>query len=290
MEILNFGSLNIDLVYQVDHIVRPGETIASSEHQIFAGGKGANQSAALASAGAAVYHAGQVGKEGQWLIDKLAALGVDMQHTLVGEIPTGHAIIQVDGEGQNSIVLFPGANTQLQRQAIDATLSQFGTGDILLLQNEINEITYIINEAKKRELSICLNPAPFGPEVLDYPLAAIDLLVVNESEAAGLAGASSQDRLLDALSQICPQAQIVLTLGADGAHYRSPEVEFHQPAPRVQAVDTTGAGDTFIGYFLQGLTAELTPPDAMARAIQAAALCVMSPGAMDSIPLAADLA
>ena len=289
MKILNFGSLNIDLVYQVDHIVRPGETIASSAHQVFAGGKGANQSAALARAGAAVYHAGQVGEEGQWLIDKLAALGVDMQHTLVGEIPTGHAIIQVDDEGQNSIVLFPGANTQLQRRTIDSTLSQFNKGDILLLQNEINETTYIINEAEKRGLSICLNPAPFGEEVLDYPLAAIDLLVVNESEAVGLAGASSQDRLLDALGQICPQAQIVLTLGTDGAHYRAPEAEFHQPAPRVQAVDTTGAGDTFIGYFLQGLTAEMMPQDAMTRAIQAAALCVMRPGAMDSIPLATEL-
>ena len=147
MNILNFGSLNIDLVYQVEHIARPGETIASSSHQVFAGGKGANQSAALARAGAHVFHAGQVGPDGQWLVDKLAGLGVDVQHIRVGDVPTGHAIIQVDRHGQNSIVLFAGANAQIDREAIDAALSHFDRGDILLLQNEINDISYIIASA-----------------------------------------------------------------------------------------------------------------------------------------------
>ena len=137
MNILNFGSLNIDLVYQVEHIARPGETIASSAHQVFAGGKGANQSAALARAGASVFHAGQVGPDGQWVVDKLAGLGVDVQHIRVGDAPTGQAIIQVDRQGQNSIVLFAGANAQIDREAIDATLGHFGRGDLLLLQNEI---------------------------------------------------------------------------------------------------------------------------------------------------------
>ena len=282
MNILNFGSLNIDLVYQVEHIARPGETIASSSHQVFAGGKGANQSAALARAGAPVFHAGQVGPDGQWLVDKLAGLGVDVQHIRVGDTPTGHAIIQVDRHGQNSIVLFAGANTQIDRGAIDAALSRFDRGDILLLQNEINDVSYIIAAASKRGLMICLNPAPFGPEVCAYPLELVDVLIVNETEATGLAGASEPT----ALASLCPHAQIALTLGAAGVQYRSPSEQFDLPAPHVKAVDTTGAGDTFIGYFLQGLTASMTARDAMARAVKAAALCVTRPGAMDSIPAA----
>ena len=282
MNILNFGSLNIDLVYQVEHIARPGETIASSSHQVFSGGKGANQSAALARAGARVFHAGQVGKDGQWLVDKLAGLGVDVQHIRVGDVPTGHAIIQVDRRGQNSIVLFAGANAQIDREAIDSALSCFNRGDILLLQNEINDVSYIIATASERDLTICLNPAPFGPEVCAYPLELVDLLIVNETEATGLAGASEPA----ALAALCPRAQIALTLGAAGVQYRSPSEEFHLPAPQVEAVDTTGAGDTFIGYFLQGLTADMTARDAMTRAVQAAALCVTRPGAMDSIPAA----
>lgn len=289
MKILNFGSLNIDLVYQVDHIVRPGETIASSAYKVFAGGKGANQSAALALAGAEVYHAGQVGPEGQWLVDKLAGLGVNMQHTLVGEAPTGHAVIQVDRVGQNSIVLFPGANTQIERSAIDAVLCHFNKGDILLLQNEINDITYIINQAKNQGLTICFNPAPFDPKVLGYPLDLVDFLIVNETEATGLIGAAPANHLLDELAKTWPHTQIVLTLGAEGAQYYSPQETFHLPAAVVEAVDTTGAGDTFIGYFLQGLLSAMAPRIAMARAIQAAALCVAKPGAMDSIPLTTEL-
>ena len=285
MNILNFGSLNIDLVYQVEHIARPGETIASWSHQVFAGGKGANQSAALARAGARVFHAGQVGPDGQWLVDKLAGLGVDVQHIRVGDVPTGHAIIQVDRQGQNSIVLFAGANTQIDRGAINAVLAHFDRGDILLLQNEINDVSYIIAAASKRGLTICLNPAPFGSQVRAYPLELVDLLIVNETEATGLASAST----LAALAALCPRAQIALTLGAAGAQYRSPTEEFHLPAPQVEAVDTTGAGDTFIGYFLQGLTADVTARDAMARAVQAAALCVTRPGAMDSIPAADEI-
>lgn len=285
MNILNVGSLNIDLVYQVEHIARPGETIASSSHQVFAGGKGANQSAALARAGGRVFHAGQIGPDGQWLVDTLAGLGVHTQHIRVGDAPTGHAIIQVDRQGQNSIVLFAGANAQLAREAIDAALAHFGAGDILLLQNEINDVPYIMAAAAKRELRICFNPAPCGPTVRDYPLELVHWLVVNQTEAQSLVDAETPA----ALAAAYPHAAIALTLGAAGAYYRSPTEEFHLPAPPVAAVDTTGAGDTFIGYFLQGLAASLTAREATTRAVQAAALCVTRPGAMDSIPAATEL-
>ena len=290
MNILNFGSLNIDLVYQVEHIARPGETIASSAHQVFAGGKGANQSAALARAGASVFHAGQVGPDGPWLVDKLAGLGVDVQHIRFSDTPTGHAIIQVDRHGQNSIVLFAGANAQIDRGAIDATLSHFGAGDIVLLQNEINDVPYIMAAAAKRELRICLNPAPCGPQVRDYPLDLVHWLVVNQTEAQSLVDEETPDQALAAIAAAYPRAAIVRTLGAAGVHYHTHREAFHLPAPQVEAVDTTGAGDTFIGYFLAGLAADMTAHEAMTRAVQAAALCVTRPGAMDSIPAAAELA
>jgi ribokinase len=284
MKILNFGSLNIDHVYQVDHIARPGETISSTSYRVFAGGKGANQSAALALAGAQVFHAGQVGPEGAWLVEKLAGLGVDMRYTLASHEPTGHAIIQVDSSGQNSIVLYPGANSRISRQAIDAVLRHFEKGDILLLQNEINEIPYIIEQADENAMDICLNPAPFGPEVLGYPLDRVELLVVNETEAMGLLQTDSIDHLLPCLAAKWPQCRMVLTLGERGALYRAPDEDLEIPAPCVQAVDTTAAGDTFIGYFLAGLAGGHPPRQALERAARAAALCVTRPGAMDSIP------
>lgn len=283
MKILNYGSLNIDLVYQVDHIVRPGETIASSAHHIFAGGKGANQSAALARAGASVYHAGQIGRDGQFAVEKLAALGVDMQFTQIVEGPTGHALIQVEKSGQNSIVLYPGANTTQQRSHIDTVLAAFGAGDILLLQNEINEIPYLIAEATARGLSVAFNPAPFTSEVLNYPLDRVEYLIVNEGEAQGLVGSHAND-LIVALADRLPRAQILLTLGEKGAYYRSPQEQHYARALRVEAVDTTAAGDTFSGYFLAAIASGDGVENALARAAHAAALCVVQQGAIDSIP------
>lgn len=288
MRILNFGSLNIDHVYQVEHIVRPGETLPSTSYQVFAGGKGANQSAALGRAGARVYHAGRVGPEGQWLVDKLAGLGVDMRFTLRDETPTGHALIQVDREGHNAIVLFAGCNARITEAQIDQTLAEFGSGD-LLLQNEINNIPHLMREANKRGMKICFNPAPFTSEVPGYPLETVDILVVNEVEGGGLSGVQETQAILQTLATKYPRTQILLTLGEQGAWYRSPLETFAVPAERVRAVDTTAAGDTFIGYFLAGLAAGISARQAMERATRAAALCVTRPGAMDSIPAAREL-
>ncbi|MGY8826798.1 MAG: ribokinase [Candidatus Latescibacterota bacterium] len=284
MKILNFGSLNIDLVYQVDHIVQPGETIASTSHQIYAGGKGANQSAALAQADALVYHAGQIGKDGQLLADKLKNLGVDMQFTKTVDGHTGHALIQVEKSGQNSIVLYPGVNTTLSRPYIDSVLDAFAIGDILLLQNETNEIPYLIDQAAQRGMRTALNPAPFNTAVLNYPLEGVEFLIVNEKEAEGLVSLSATDDLTSALAQRLPNAQIILTLGEKGVHYRSPERQIHVEALRVEAVDTTAAGDTFTGYFLAAIADDKPVEEALLRATHAAALCVRQPGAMDSIP------
>ena len=286
MRILCFGSLNIDHVYQVDHIARPGQTLPAHSYQVFAGGKGANQSAALALAGARVYHAGLVGPDGSWLVDKLHNLGVDMQYTGTSDTPTGHALIQVDRQGENSIVIYPGCNFELSQGSMDATLKKFTKGDMLLLQNEINDISHLIKQAKNRGLKVCFNPAPFTPSVLDYPLEQVDLFFVNESEGQGLTGHKSpvEDTLLMALAEQLPHAEVVLTLGPRGARYHAPQLDLQIPARQVQPVDTTAAGDTFIGYFLAALASASTIPQALHQATRAAALCVTRPGAMDSIP------
>ncbi len=289
MRVLNFGSLNIDHVYQVDHIARPGETLPSTGYQVFAGGKGANQSAALALAGADVCHAGRVGPEGRWLVDKLSGLGVDMQHTWVGPDPTGHALIQVDREGRNAIVLFPGANQQISEAQVNSALGAFGVGDLLLLQNETNLVPHLILEAKERGLQVCFNPAPFTPEVASYPLGLVDILVVNELEASGLSGAQEPRAILEALVKKYPSVRVALTLGEQGVLYTAPKECFHTPAPQVKAVDTTAAGDTFIGYFLAGLASGGPTRTAVERAVKAAAVCVSRHGAMDSIPTAAEV-
>lgn len=285
MNILNFGSLNIDLVYQVPHIARPGETISSTQHSVFAGGKGANQSAALALAGADVYHAGQVGQDGAWLVEKLKAMGVDMQWTRVVAERTGHALIQVAESGENSIVLFPGANATLQRPHIDRVISRFEEGDILLLQNEINDISYILTQAAKRGMRIAFNPAPFHADILTYGLEHVEWLLLNETEAAGLLAESLEpDAALAALARRYPQAHVVLTLGTAGVRFRSPQATYAVPARAVHSVDTTGAGDTFIGYFLAALSGGHDALTALQHGVSAAALCVTKPGAMDSIP------
>jgi ribokinase len=314
VRILNFGSLNIDHVYSVEHIARPGETLTSSTYQVFAGGKGANQSAALGRAGAPVYHAGLLGSDGAWLIDKLTSSGVDMRFTEEAEEGvTGHAVIQVEENGgQNSIVLYPGCNHAISQARISDVLEEFGEGDILLLQNEISEIPYLIEQGSARDMLVCFNPAPMTPAVLDYPLDQVDLLIVNQTEAAAL-GASveapreSRTELRPAPPGSAPRARrtqsfsppahdqtsgqyhrpvpVLLTLGEKGAIYRGAGAELTVEAAPATVVDTTGAGDTFIGYFIACVAQGLPAAKALRRAAAAAALSVSRAGAMDSIPL-----
>jgi ribokinase len=395
MSVLNFGSLNIDHVYRVASIVRPGETISSRAYQVFAGGKGANQSAALASAEAMVTHAGRLGADGRWLAEKLYRAGVLTRHIEIDEkSPSGHAVIQVDDNGQNAIFLFPGTNRQITEDQIARVLDDCEPGTVVLLQNEINGVDKIIEEAFIRGLSICLNPAPFGPEVLDYPIDKVDLLVVNQTEAAGVAGLDGKDpaddrTVLARLAAKYPGPELLMTLGAQGAFYRrgtrkipmpvgledlevditvqtrpGPRTGFDPardkgadlgvllveqgvvnarelmaailtqakaqpllpledviwkmglagtdvisqavaaqrglskyditepifvPSQKVNAVDTTAAGDTFIGYYLAFRLEGKPIESALQIATRAAGICVTRPGAMDAIPNRAEV-
>ncbi|MBQ6503055.1 MAG: ribokinase [Flexilinea sp.] len=287
MKTLCFGSLNIDNVYDVPHFVARGETLAASELNIFSGGKGLNQSIALSRAGLEVFHAGTIGTDGQFLLDELKAAGVDTRYTAVlDDTKTGHAIIQKAPDGDNCILLFGGANQQITREQIDRTLANFGEGDLLVVQNEISELHYLVSAARSRGMLTALNPSPMEYSLLPL-LSQVDYLILNEIEAAQflkLAEAGDPDEMLDALIRLFPSVTIVLTLGSDGSVYAKGAERIRQAAIPVQAVDTTAAGDTFTGYLLAGLLTGGDPATALKYAATAAAIAVTRPGAAPSIP------
>ncbi|WP_304222416.1 ribokinase [Gracilinema caldarium] len=285
MRILNFGSLNIDYVYRVDAFLKPGETKAAKSRSVFAGGKGLNQSLAMAKAGLTVFHAGKVGAEGDFLVDTLKKGRVDTSLIGRSDKPSGHTIIQVDDQGRNCILLFGGANQDIDESYIDAALASFGSGDYLVLQNEISLVPEIIKKAKQRGLFIIMNPSPYTQEILSYPLDKIDMFLMNEIEAEGFTGLQDPRKALNALCNEFPQSQIILTLGDKGALWgRGTEGIIEQRAYPATVVDTTAAGDTFSGYFIAGLVEGSSVPEALDLASQAAAICVSRPGAADSIP------
>ncbi len=284
MKILNFGSLNIDYVYAVDHFVRPGETLASSSMERHSGGKGLNQSIALANAGLQVFHGGKIGPEGEFLRDGLTKAGVNTDLIIKSDQPTGHAIIQVAPSGENSILLYGGANRSISKHDVDHALSRCTAGDWLLTQNETNNVPYLLERAAARGLKNFINPAPMTLEVSKYPLHLVSMLIVNEIEGAGLSGKTEYPEILKALRQQYPHAAVLLTLGAQGILYADQKESFSRAAEKAKVVDTTGAGDTFTGYFLASLAEEWNPRIAADRASRAAAICVSRRGAADSIP------
>lgn len=288
MRILNFGSLNIDFVYQVDSIVRPGETIASLALEKFGGGKGLNQSIALARAGAQVYHAGLVGEDGEFLRELLRQSGVDTRFVETCDGPSGQAIIQVEKSGQNSIVLYGGANRRLTLDFIDRVLAVFGPEDLLVLQNEVNLLSELIDRAHARGIPIALNPSPMNGELLACDLSKITYFIVNEIEGYELTGKTGREEILDEFARRFPGARVVLTLGKDGAVYRDGDLTCSHGIYRVPVVDTTAAGDTFLGYFLAHIGSH-GPKEALRRASLASALAVSVMGAANSIPLLADV-
>ena len=234
IEVLNFGSLNIDHVYHVSHFVRPQETLAVGGYRKFAGGKGLNQSVALARAGLRVAHAGKCGTDGAFLADTLREAGVDVRFLLRSEGPTGHACIQVDSSGQNAILVAPGANQEITGREVDETLAGIPAGTLLLLQNEINDIPLLMRNAARKGLRIALNPAPCGPEVADYPLELCDFLFVNEVEAAQLTGLAVSDPglLLDGLVRRCPRSEVIYCLWKqwhNSCRYKFPSPHLNRP-------------------------------------------------------------
>lgn len=284
--ILSFGSLNLDIVYHVPNIVRPGETLSSYGVSHNVGGKGLNQSIAISKAGSQVYHAGAVGKkDGQKLIDALEVEGVHTKYVLEKDVLSGNAFIQVDTTGQNSIVLYDGANKSLTTQDVDQVFNDFSAGDFIILQNEINQMDHIISKAAEKRLTIFFNPSPLNADVFTYDLSQIDWFFVNEIEAAQLARQDHYDEeTLILLIDKYPTANFVITLGEQGSLCYYNGKVYEQEIYEVEAVDTTGAGDTYTGYFVSTFVKTHDIERALKYASVAAGLAVSKEGASSAIP------
>jgi len=286
MKILNYGSLNIDYTYSVDHFVRGGETMSSEEMHVFSGGKGLNQSIALSKSGAEVWHAGAIGTgDGDFLIRQLKEAGVNTEYISVLDGKTGHAIIQKAKDGGNCILLFGGANQKITREMVDGVMDHFEKGDYLVLQNEISEIGYIMERAREKGMVLVFNPSPMDDKISTYPLEYVDYFLLNEIEAGDICGEQgSGEELLQKLSDKFPASKIVLTLGGDGSLYRDGQRILTQGIYKVPVADTTAAGDTFTGFLIGGLVQGLDAGEALDLAAKAAAIAVSRPGAAPSIP------
>ncbi len=284
LKILNFGSLNIDHVYRVKQFVTPGETVKSDDYTRKVGGKGLNQSVAIARAGARVYHAGAVGADGDFLKDFMNRDGIDTTFVSDSEIPTGHAIIQVDENGENCILLYGGANQGITEEVADKVLSDFSEGDFVVLQNETNIVPYVIDKAYEKGMKIFFNPSPVTENMTSFPLDKVDCFILNEIEGEALTGEKEIKKIIESLKNKFSQAEFVLTLGSKGSVYFNGNNCFSFEAEKVKAVDTTAAGDTFTGYFIAALANGRSVEEAMKKATSAAAKTVTVAGAAESIP------
>lgn len=289
--IITLGSLNLDFTYQLPKPLEVGETLSSLSYRCGAGGKGANQSIAAARAGAEVYHAGRIGHDGALLRRTLADSGVKLDFLEEVETPTGHAVVLINDAGDNSIVLYGGANRTIDETFIDRVTSAANPGDILLLQNEVTCISHAMEAGRKAGMRVAFNFAPFDPKLApELPLSLCDFLFLNRIEAGGIAGKSDVEEILETLSRRFPETELVLTLGPEGAVALTPAGErFHADSPRVEVIETTAAGDTFIGYYLAAVLDGFDTGRALERACRAAALCCSRAGAAESIPTRAEL-
>ena len=284
MKILNFGSCNIDYVYSLEHIVNVGETETTNKLEVFPGGKGLNQSIAIAKAGAKVYHAGCVGYDGGMLKDILQCNGVDIAYLNTVDAKNGHAVIQVSSKGENSIFLYPGSNEMIAKEHIDKVLENFDKGDFLVLQNEINDVDYIVQKAGEKGMCIILNPSPFNEKIRKINFDMLSYLVINEVELLGISGCSEPEEGLLTLKNRYPTLKIILTLGENGSVLFYGTQELWQSAYKVNVVDTTSAGDTFLGYFVAELSKGTEYSQILKIASAASAITVSRKGAAPSIP------
>jgi ribokinase len=284
MKVLNFGSLNLDYVYSVDTLVKAGETISSKDFNIEFGGKGLNQSIALAKAGISVYHAGVIGKNGIILKDFCKANNVNTEHVKIVDKQTGHAIIQIDNKAENSIILYKGANFEITKEYVDEVFLDFREGDYIILQNEINMVDYIIEEAHKKGMIVVFNPAPITEAVKDINLEYVNYLIVNETEAFSLTGEEDVEKSARILKKLYENTFIAITLGSKGLIYIEKNETIKIEANKVKAVDTTAAGDTFIGYFVAMILKGFNRHDSLKLANKASAIKVTRKGSAKMIP------
>lgn len=285
MAILNIGSINVDYVYQTPHLVEPGETLMAKAFSKGLGGKGMNQSIALHRAGAKVMHVGAMNQADSWLQDALKDAGIDDQYINKLDKPSGHAIIEVDADGENRIILYPGCNAALDATDLRAAFEAHPDVQYVLTQNETNALDDIFALCAEYGKQLVFNPAPCDPTLRDKALSKVAILIVNEVELQQLGQGSNLEESIQALRTNLPQTDLLITLGSAGVRYvNSHQDETIAGVSVAQVVDTTAAGDTFIGYFLAALTEKSDVVEAIHLANQAAALAVTRHGAAESIP------
>lgn len=286
MKVINLGSLNLDKVYSVEQFVSAGQTIPALDFAEFCGGKGLNQSVALARAGAEVYHLGALGGDGHLLRETLEAAGVHTEYLATLDEASGQAIIQVDSRGQNCIIVCAGTNERISEDQISEALAAFGPDDLLVTQNETSGGVFAMRKAKALGLKVGFNPSPLSVRLKEYPMALVDYLILNELEGRVLAGvdAGGNEVILEALAARFPQAAIILTVGKDGVLYRDGNRRLSHGIYDVPVVDTTGAGDTFCGYFFGSLARGCNAEAALRYASVASSLAVSAKGTSASIP------
>ncbi len=285
MEVYNFGSLNIDHVYSVDHFVQPGETMSSDHYQVCCGGKGLNQSIAVARAKGSIHHLGVYGQGGEFLLEYLQNNGVDTSLMNKTETAQGHTVIQVSKTGENCIILYPGSNYEVTQKYIDDVLDQIKEPGYLLLQNEISEVPYIIHEAAKRGHQIVFNASPFSKSLKELDFNDIAWLMINEVEGYEFTGCKEPEGIIAYLSEHYPHLGVVLTLGSAGCIVVKDNERVEHGIYHVPVVDTTAAGDTFTGYFAAALAEGKDLAYAVDVASAASALAVTKSGAAPSIPM-----
>lgn len=283
MKFLVFGSFNIDKVYLMDRLPEKGETLTCEKYEIHVGGKGLNQAVSLAKSGAEVYAAGQVGTDGKFLLDFLSASGVNTELVKTTDTFSGHAVIEVDRNGQNQMILFPGANREITSDYCDKVLENFSAGDLVLMQYETSQVEYMIEKVHEKGLLVALNPSPFVDVLKGFDYSKVDYLILNESEGQSITGEADTQAVIKKLLEISGGA-VVLTLGGDGAVYADKNEYVYVPAFKVNAVDTTGAGDTFTGYFLNEILNGAKAEKALKTASAASAIVVGKSGAAETIP------
>ena len=288
------GSINLDLIADVERLPSPGETVPGSRFRTAPGGKGANQALAAARAGAKVRMIGSVGKDAfaEEATALLKAGGVDLSGVFQSHASTGTALILVGADGDNVIAVVPGANAAVLPG--DVAKADLAKGEILLLQHEIplQTVEAALDAARNTAAVTVLNTAPFRPEAAGF-LGMADYVIANETEfdlygeALGLRGRDRPARMADFARRT--GRTMIVTLGPDGVLAATPTQSLSAPALKVTPVDTVGAGDTFCGYFAAGLGTGLPLDQAMRRAAAAASLACLTPGAQPAIPLATDV-
>ena len=295
-KILVIGSINIDLVVYAQRHPIPGETILGERFFTFPGGKGANQAIAAARLGGNVQIVGRIGNDtfGQELLENLNKNQVDTQTVRKADEPTGTALITVNAKGQNTISVVPGANATLKKADIDLLKETIRETKVLVLQLEIplNVVVHAINIAYDFGTTILLNPAP-AAQIPIETLRKVTFIIPNESELALLSGKETDSfvNCRTAANHLFASGckQIILTRGEHGAYYLSPDHHIFAPPFNVPVVDTTAAGDAFIGGFAVALAEEMDLHEALLRASAAGALAVTKAGAQTSIPLKSEV-